>query len=84
MALLLKHQTVEQFVARFREAYRNSEKEQTIKLGEFILAKIQATEITDSLCRQAFGKTVTQWNKLKSEMNNRVAAKNTLNSAIGE
>lgn len=84
MALILKHQTIEQFVTRFREAYRNSEQEQNIRLGEFIISKIQAAEITDVQCQKAFGKTANQWNKLKADINKRIDAKNTIKAAVGE
>lgn len=84
MALLLKHQTVEQFVTRLREAYRNSEQERNIRLGEFIISKIQAAEITDAQCQKAFGKTVAQWNKLKTDIQKRIDAKNTIKAAVGE
>lgn len=84
MALLLKHQTIEQFVSRFREAYRSSEQETCLILGEFIIAKVQAGEITDTMCQKAFGKTAGQWNAIKTKMNQRIAAKNTIKTAIGE
>lgn len=84
MALLLKHQTVEQFVIKFREAYRSSEQDKNVMLGEFIIAKIQAAEITDAQCQKAFGKTAGQWNALKAKMNARITARQTLRSAVGE
>lgn len=84
MALLLKHQTIEQFVSRLREAYRTSEQDRNIQLCEFIITKIQAAEITDSQCQAAFEKSVGQWNALKAKMNTRIAAKQAVRSAVGE
>ena len=84
MALLLKHQTAAQFVARFRAAYRNSERERCVQLAKFVIARIQSGDLTDTQVRNAFGLTATQWNTLKTKMNNRITAWNTLQSAVGE
>lgn len=84
MALLLKHQTAEAFIARVREAYRNGDRERLVKIARFILSRIQAGDITDAQCRNAFGLNVTQWNNLKTRMQNLVTADNALNAATGE
>jgi hypothetical protein len=84
MALLLKHQTAAQFIARFREAYRNSDRERCVQLAKFVITRIQAGDLTDTQVRNAFGLTVTQWNALKTKMNTWVTAYNTLQSAVGE
>jgi hypothetical protein len=84
MALLLKHQTAEQFIARFREAYRNSDRERCIQLARFVISRIQAGDITDAQVRNAFGLNTTQWNNLKTKMNSWITAQNTVQSAVGE
>jgi hypothetical protein len=84
MTLILKHQTAAAFIARFREAYRNSDRERCIQLARFILARIQAGDITDAQCRTAFGLTTTQWNNIKTKMNSWITAQNTVQSAVGE
>lgn len=84
MALLLKHQTPAQFVARLREAYRNSDREKVINLARFIVSRIQAGDITDAQCRTAFGLTSAQWNTLKAKMNSWIAADNSVQSAVWE
>lgn len=84
MALLLKHQTAAQFIARFREAYRNGERDRVIQLARFIISRIQAGDITDAQCRTAFGLNTTQWNTLKTKMNNWITADNAVKSAMGE
>jgi hypothetical protein len=84
MALLLKHQTASQFVARFREAYRNAERERLVQLAKFIISRIQSGDITDAQCRTAFGLNTTQWNTLKTKMQNFVTANTTIQSAQGE
>ena len=84
MALLLKHQTVEAFVARVRAAYRDGDPETIVKIARFIIGRIQAGDITDAQCRTAFGKTVTQWNAIKTKMQNLITADNAVKSAVGE
>ena len=84
MALLLKHQTAEQFIARFREAYSNSDRERCMQLARFVISRIQAGDITDAQARNAFGLNTTQWNNLKTKMNNWITAQNTVQSAVGE
>ena len=84
MALLLKHQTSAQFIARFREAYRDSDRERCIQLARFVISRIQAGDLTDTQVRNAFGLTVTQWNNLKTKMQSWITAQNTVQSAVGE
>lgn len=84
MALSLKHQTAAQFVARVREAYRNGERERIVQIARFIIARIQAGDITDAQCRSAFSLTVAQWNALKVKMQSYIDADNTVRGAVGE
>jgi hypothetical protein len=84
MALLLKHQTASEFISRFRAAYRNAERERLVVMARWVLASIAAGDITDAQCRTAFGLSTTQWNALKTKMQNFVTAHNTVLSAVGE
>lgn len=84
MALLLKHQTVSQFVARVREAYRNGERERLVQIAKFLITSIQSGDLTDAQCRAAFGLNTTQWNNLKTKMQNLITAHSTVQSAVGE
>lgn len=84
MALSLKHQTAAQFVARLREAYRNGERAQLVRLARFILTRLQAGDITDAQCRSAFGLTALQWTNLKARMQSYIDADDTIRGAIGE
>ena len=84
MALLLKHQTAAQFIARFREAYRNSDRERVIQLARFVISRIQAGDLTDTQVRNAFGLNMTQWNNLKTKMNSWITAENAVKAAVGE
>lgn len=84
MALILKHQTAEAFVARVRAAYRDGNSEMLVKIARFIIARIQAGDITDAQCRTAFGLNATQWTNLKTKMQNLITADNAVKSAVGE
>lgn len=84
MALLLKHQTAAQFIARFREAYRNADRKRCVQLARFVISRIQAGDITETQVRNAFGLNTTQWNTLKAKMNSWITADNAIKSAVGE
>jgi hypothetical protein len=84
MALLLKHQTAEAFVSRVRAAYRDGDPERLVKIARFIIARIQAGDITDAQVRNAFGLNTSQWNTLKTKMQNLITADNAVKSAVGE
>lgn len=84
MALILKHQTAEQFVSRVRAAYRDGQRDVLVRIARFIVGRIQSGDITDAQCRNAFGLNTTQWNNLKTKMQNLIAADNALLSAVGE
>ncbi len=84
MALLLKHQTPEAFIARVRQAYRDGSSEQLVKIARFLIARVQAGDVTDAQLRTAFGLNTTQWNALKARMQALITSDNTIKSAIGE
>ena len=84
MALLLKHQSGSEFVARFRQAYRDGERERIVQLAKWLLNAIAQGDVTDAQCRTAFGLNVSQWNTLKTKMQTKVAAWLEVQSAVGE
>ena len=84
MALILKHQTVEAFVARVRAAYRDGDSDTLVKVARFLIARVQAGDVTDAQLRTAFGLNATQWNALKAEMQALINADNTVKSAVGK
>lgn len=84
MALLLKHQSIDEFLSRLREEYRNSSGDWTVQIANFITSRIQAGDLTDSELRAKFGLTVAQWNQLKAKMNVFVDSRKSINSAVGE
>lgn len=84
MALLLKHQTVERFVSRVREAYRDGNPETVIRIARFIEARLQAGDFTAAQVRNAFGMNSAQWTALRTKMQQYIAADNTTKAAQGE
>lgn len=84
MALILKHQTRAQFLARLREDYRGSERDRTVHLGDRVLAMIGSGDLTDAELRAAFGLSVAQWAAAKARMQTRVNARQTIRAAVGE
>ena len=84
MAFAPKHQTPQEFVQRFREAFRESNRERLAKLATWLLNRIAAGDVTDTQARNAFGLTVTQWNTLKTKMQTLVNNYNAVQSAAGE
>lgn len=84
MALILKHQTVETFVSRVRAAYRDGDPETLVKISRFLIARVQAGDLTEAQIRTAFGLNVSQWNTLKTKMQNLINADNAVKSAVGE
>jgi hypothetical protein len=84
MALILKHQSVEAFVARVRAAYREGNPETILKIARFLIARVQAGDITTAQIRSAFGMNAAQWTTLRDKMLALVAADNAVKSAVGE
>lgn len=84
MALLLVHQTQQQFVQRFFSEFRVSAGERTIQLARFVLNKIANGDLTDSQCRNAANKTVLEWTNLKTKMQNWVDNYDSSQAAVGE
>ena len=61
MALALQHQTVEQFVARLRERYRTSSREECARLAAWLYDHYQMGDFTAAQLRAAFGMNQTQF-----------------------
>ena len=61
MALSLQHQTPAEFVARFREAYRASDRETCARLAAKLYDWYAAGDVTASQIKTAFGLSDAQW-----------------------
>ena len=68
MALTLKHQTTEQWLARFRARYALATRENAAALAARLTSLLDARDLTDTQARNAFGKTVAEWAQLKSRL----------------
>lgn len=55
-----------------------------MRIARFILARLQAGDITDAQCRSAFGLTSNQWNNLKAKMQSYIDADDAIRAAVGE
>ncbi|MDH4049982.1 MAG: hypothetical protein OEU93_00280 [Rubrivivax sp.] len=84
MALILKHQTAEAFVARVREAYRVGDPDTLVKIAQFLIARVQSGDLTEAQIRNAFGMNQSQWNTLKTKLQALISADNTIKAAVGE
>lgn len=84
MAFLLKHQTAQAFVARFREAYRDADRERCVRMARFLIARIQSGDLTEAQVQAAFGKSNPQWTAFKNKLQSWITAENTIKSAVGE
>jgi hypothetical protein len=84
MPIILKHQTVEAFISKVRAAYRDGNSEVLVLIARFLIARVQAGDLTDAQLRSAFGLNTTQWNNLKAEMQALINADNLVKSAVGK
>lgn len=84
MALILRHQTPEAFIGRVRAAYREGDSERLVKIARFLIARVQAGDVTDAQLRIAFGMSAAQWAAAKARMQTLITADNTVRSATGE
>jgi hypothetical protein len=68
MALVLKHATLAQLGAAFRERFKASEGVETARLAKWLLERIQDGTFTETQVRNFFGLTLVQWNALKAKI----------------
>lgn len=69
MALPIKHQTPAQFLARFRERYRNAEREECARMAAWLYNAYQAGEFTAAQIRTAFNlNTQAKWDAFRNKV----------------
>lgn len=68
MPLQLNHQTAAQFVARFRAAYRDANKDRAAKMAAWLYDRVQAGDITAAQIRTAFGFTAAQYTAFQTRI----------------
>ncbi len=84
MALTLKHQTTEQWLARFRARYARATGEEAAALAARLTELLAANDVTDTQVRNAFGKTVSEWAQLKNRLKDKSGNFSAVKSARGE
>ena len=84
MALTLKHQTTEQWLARFRARYARATGEEAAALAARLTKLLAANDVTDTQVRNAFGKTVSEWAQLKSRLKEKSDNLAAVKAARGE
>jgi hypothetical protein len=81
---LLRFFDLDGLIARMRELFRNNERERLCEIARWILARINAGDLTDTQVRTAFGLTAGQYNALKNRITALAAALDTVRGAKGE
>ena len=84
MALILKHQTVQELVARVREAYRTGDPDKLARIAQFFTSRVQSGDLTETQIRNAFGMNQTQFNNFKAKLQSIASARSTIDSSVGE
>lgn len=65
MAIVLHHQTAQQFADRLRKRWRNSTREECARIAWWIRKRIVNGDVTQAQLRTAFDMTQAQWNALR-------------------
>lgn len=84
MALVLKHATLAQLGAAFRERFRASEGLETARLATWLIDRIADGTFTETQVRTFFGLTLAQWNTLKAKLQDWRDKRAALLAARGE
>lgn len=84
MPIVLRHATGAQLAAAFRERYRSASGLEVGRLSKWLLDRITDGTWTDNQVRQAFGLTVTQYNNLKTRLQERAARYDSVAQDAGE
>jgi hypothetical protein len=84
MALVLRHATKTQLIARLRERYQAAEREEVWRLAAFLLAQYQAGDFTALQLRTAFGMTAAQFTAFADRVQVLAAKWADLKASTGE
>lgn len=82
--IVLKHQSKEQFMARFRQRYRDSQGEQAAKLATWLLDRIDDQDFTDDQVMTAFNMKQAELNQFKTRITTLRQSLRNIRSALGE
>jgi hypothetical protein len=84
MALVLKHATLAQLGAAFRERYREAKGIEAFRLATWLVNRINDGTFTETQVRNFFGLTQVQWNNLKAKWQDWKAKYDDMTAASGE
>lgn len=84
MSLILRHQSIQDFVSRFRISYLSSEGTRTVIHARYLMGAFIRGDITETQIKNEFGLNSSQWLALKNRMQELIAAENLINTALGE
>jgi len=85
VALNLKHQTTEQFLARFRTRYQEATRGRKVtRLAKRIMDAFDAGEFTNLQIRTAFGYTPARFATFKTKLENQRTRYEAVESEVGE
>ena len=84
MAIELKYAAPEQALAALREAYKNSEGAEVLRLAAKLRFHMDAGDFTATQVRNAFGLSTSQWATLRAKLNSNASAHEATKNARGE
>lgn len=84
MALVLKHQTKEQFMTKFRQRYRDSENEITLAMASKLLDLNDDGDVTDQEIKASFGFSTPELMTFKTKLSSYRTSFRLTRSAQGE
>lgn len=84
MAIILKHQTEQEFLGRLRTRYLQSQGDDTINLAAYVVAAQARGDWSDAKLRAAWGHNAAQWLALKAKFKTLVDARASVRGAVGE
>jgi len=83
-APVLRYVTAAQLGSYVREQYRQRAGTELARVAKWIVNRINEGTWTATQVRNFFGLTQTQWNTLKTKMDNLISALNQVDAAVGE
>jgi len=84
MAIVLRHATTVQFMARLRQRFAEAEGAEALRLARRVHGWVTAGDITDAELRAAFSLTAAQVTALKDRLATRAAQHDAVIAARGE
>jgi hypothetical protein len=84
MAIILRHATLAQLGAAFRQRYLAAKGPEVFRLATWLVNRINDGTFTETQVRNFFGLSVAQWNNLKAKWQDWKAKYDEMTAAVGE